>query len=99
MRVTIEIPDELARQLDLEGQDLAQIIERGLREPASAGLAHEVAEFLARGPQPREIIAFRPSDASAQRVGVLLDKNREGSLTTDEKAELDEIMEWNRVFS
>src|SRR6267378_4295114 len=99
MQVTIEIPDDLARQLESERENLAQIIERGLGLTANTGLAQEVAEFLARGPQPREIVAFRPSAASAERVGDLLDKNRERILTTGEKAELDELMEWNRVFS
>lgn len=51
--------------------------------------AEELAIFLARGPSSEEIAAFRLSDAALERVSVLLDKNKDGTLTAEESRELD----------
>lgn len=51
----------------------------------------EVFEFLLASPSPQEIIEFRPSPATQERVSALLDANRQGSITEDEQHELDEF--------
>src|SRR5258708_39388360 len=105
MQMTIEIPEDLARQLGSDRERLPEIIRRGLSELAaengmgSSALAAEVLTFLARGPQPEEIVAFRPSEKSVERIRELLDKNREGSLTPDEQSEMDHIQTLNHLFS
>ena len=55
MQMTIDIPDELARQLEPERKRLAEIIRRGLSElgmieggVGNCALAEEVLAFLAR---------------------------------------------------
>src|SRR5437867_4851912 len=102
MQMTIELPDDLARQLEPKRNHLAEIIRRGLGEsgilergPGNCALAEEVLAFLARGPQPEEIIAFRPSQKSVERIRELLDKNRERVLTAEEEAEMDYIQSLN----
>jgi hypothetical protein len=52
-----------------------------------------VADFLASAPTPEEIIAFRLPEPLQERAHMLLDKNREGSITPDERAELDEFLQ------
>jgi len=52
----------------------------------------EVDEFLTSTPTPEQILAFRPSDKTQQRLQTLLEANREGRLTLSEHAELDEHM-------
>ena|SRR2546426_86186 len=101
MQLTIEIPDELAKQLGPEREHIAEVLQRGLAQPITteSALAQEVIEFLGRGPGTQEIIAFRPSEESAQRASELLEKNRESTLTPEERAEIDEICAWNRVFA
>ncbi|MCW5551528.1 MAG: hypothetical protein KIS67_05100 [Verrucomicrobiae bacterium] len=101
MQVTIDIPDDLAARLDPRRENLLALIQRGLRQQWSetSALAQEVVEFLSRGPRPGEILAFRPSDRSVQRAGELLEKNRAGSLTPEEQAELDETAALNHLFS
>jgi hypothetical protein len=101
LQVTIDIPDELAEQLGPAPEDLLALIKRGLRENGleTFGFARELIEFLARGPQPREIVAFRPSHESAKRASELLEKNREGVLTADEKSELENMASLNHLFS
>ena len=74
MQLTIEIPDELARQLEPERERIAEVIQRGLAQlnSSDSAIAQEVIEFLGRGPGPREIIGFRPSADSIRRADELL---------------------------
>ncbi len=51
----------------------------------------EVLEFLTSTPTPQQIIAFRPSEATQTRINALLEANRDGHLTNEERAELDEF--------
>jgi hypothetical protein len=51
----------------------------------------EMLEFLTSRPTPDQIIAFRPSHAVEERIHDLLEANRNGTLTTDQRAELDEF--------
>ncbi len=91
IELTIQIPDELALQLQPVQNRLAEIIELGLREitPAQYRLSSEVIEFLVSGPSPENIINFRPSVEAQTRVTELLNKNQTGTLTPAEEAELD----------
>jgi hypothetical protein len=98
MRLTIEIPDQLARQLEPERERLAEIIARGLRRTwsGSSSLRREVISFLARRPAADEIIEFRPSEQASARAQA---RNQEGALTPAEEAELDEMCEVDRFVS
>lgn len=101
MRVTIDIPNQLARQLESERDRLAEIITRALRGTWSktSSLRREVISFLARRPAADEILRFRPSEQSAARARELLARNQSGTLTAAEDAELDEICEVDRFVS
>jgi hypothetical protein len=101
MQLTIDIPDQLARQLEPEIEHVAEIIARGLRRTWSAGsaLRGEIISFLASRPTANEILEFRPSSGSAARAQDLLRRNQEGVLTPGEEAELDEICEIDRFMS
>ena len=92
VELTVQIPDNLALRLRPVQNRLVEIIELGLREimPARYGLYNEVIGFLSSGPTPQAIVAFRPSAQVQARVAELLDKNRAGTLTRDEQAELDQ---------
>jgi hypothetical protein len=86
MRITLDIPEELATRLNSLEDKLPQILELGLRELAAisgtgfAGTA-EVLEFLTQLPTPEEIIALRPSVALQAQINALLEKNRSVGLT------------------
>jgi hypothetical protein len=101
MQVTIDIPDELARQLEPEREPLGEIIARGLRRSwsANSSLRREVISFLARQPSATEILQFRPSDQATERSRELLYRNQESSLNPEEQAELDEMCEVDRFVS
>ncbi len=91
IELTVHVPNELALRLQPVQDRLAEIIELGLREitPAQYDLHSEVIEFLASGPTPQAIVAFRPSVQAQDRVTNLLDKTRGATLTPAEQAELD----------
>ncbi len=51
----------------------------------------EVYEFLVSSPSPEEILAFRPSPATQDRIRFLLQVNQERNLTPEEELELSEF--------
>ncbi len=58
--------------------------------PTDTPIAYaEVLDFLITRPTPQKIVAFKVSAEAQERIRTLLDKNREGSLTEIETAELD----------
>src|SRR5437879_3566672 len=101
MHVTMDIPEELAGQLEQQRQQLGKIIARGLRsdEKEASALRRELVSFLGRGPQPREIVAFRPSEAVVARTRELRWRNQEGKLTLEEEAEMDDLAEIDQLVS
>jgi hypothetical protein len=59
----------------------------------------EVLNFLATAPTAEQILAFKPSDALAQRSEYLFDRNRNGHLSAEEKDELDEFLRLNHFVN
>ena len=51
--------------------------------------ATEIARFLAHHPTPEQIVAFRPSAEVAERAYELIQVEREGPLTEEERQELE----------
>ena len=101
MQLTIDISEDLARQVEPEREHLAEILRLGLRQRRAqvSGLRREFLAFLARGPQPEEIVAFKPSDAAIERARELLWRNKEGTLSPEEEAEMDDIAELDHVIT
>jgi hypothetical protein len=54
--------------------------------------ATEVARFLAHHPTSEQIVAFHPSPEVAQRAYDLIQTEREGSLTEEERQELESYL-------
>ncbi|HEV7404630.1 MAG TPA: hypothetical protein VGO11_16940 [Chthoniobacteraceae bacterium] len=59
----------------------------------------EAIEFISRGMTADELVAFRPSAASSERYEWLIRKEKTDGLLPEEKAELDRVMEVERVLS
>jgi hypothetical protein len=51
--------------------------------------ATEIAQFLAHHPTPEQIVAFHPSAEVAERAYELIQVEREGALTEEERQELE----------
>lgn len=56
-------------------------------------------DYLVEKATPAEILAFRPSSKALERATTLLERSSEGTLTTDERAELDQMLQMDRLVS
>ena len=101
MQVTIDLPDRLARRFEAQKAKLEDIIERGLQQHGDHTPLdwREIIQFLANGPRPEEIVAFRPSGAQVDRSRELQDRNRESQLTEAEEAELNQMRHINHLMT
>ncbi len=90
MKVTLEIPDDIALNLESRKDNLPQILTLGLRELAAkpsngfTGLT-EILEFLAKLPTPQEILSLRLAPAVQTEIENLLDKNRTQGLDESDR--------------
>jgi hypothetical protein len=53
----------------------------------------EIVDLFARGSSPADVLAFRPSAETQERVRYLLTRNQEGQLTAEEAHELERLGE------
>jgi hypothetical protein len=88
--ITLQLPPELVERLRKHEERLPEILELGLRElnaETQLGFegAAEVLEFLAGLPRPEDILNLKPSDRLQRQVKELLDKNRAGTLSSQEE--------------
>jgi hypothetical protein len=58
----------------------------------------EIVEFIAAGTTPDGVAAFRPSDEARERVDDLLERQKFGTLTSDESAELSHFLELEHIM-
>jgi len=66
---------------------------------ARTALAYEeVVDFIAAGPRPSKIIAFKPSLATKERVADLIHREKTVSLTADERSELDHYLQLEHLM-
>ncbi len=54
----------------------------------------EIIDFIAAGTTPEAVARFRPSLEAQQRVTDLIEREKDGQLTPDEKAELSDPVSW-----
>jgi len=99
--ITLEVPDELAAQLNALPESLPDLIREAVaarvgqheRRSLGSGTGHpiyqELIDFLTSDPGADRIIAFKISPLAQGRLEDLLDKNRDLSLTPEERTELD----------
>jgi hypothetical protein len=66
--------------------------------PSTFGAIGEIADFLASGPSPEELLQFRPSLQTQARAEELLEKLKQGCLSADERAELDQFEQVERLM-
>ena len=59
----------------------------------------EIVAFFADGPPREKVAAFRLSKDAQEHIRTLLEKNRTGTLTSEEEHELDKVMALNEVVS
>jgi hypothetical protein len=81
MQITIDIPDDIASQLEPLKDQLPQILALGMQELAAnpstgfSGLT-EILEFFAQMPTAQEVLNLRLSQTVQADIEALLEKNR-----------------------
>ena len=58
----------------------------------------EVIDFIAHGSSPREVSEFTPSPETKARAWDLIARLKEGMLTTEETAELDDYVQLEHIM-
>lgn len=58
----------------------------------------EIIAFIAAGTTPDSVIAFRPSEAAKTRVAGHIHREKTGSLTSEETAELNHYMQLEHLM-
>lgn len=61
-------------------------------------IQEEVLTFLLSSPTPQHIIEFHASERAQERLRYLLEANRQGTLSSEERAELDEASQMNHFI-
>lgn len=97
IEITIEVPDTLGHQLQQMQDRLPEVLERGLREIAAEAseIPHDeqsIIAVLTSQPTPEQVLAIRPSPALQDRMRELQELGKHGTLTTQERAELDRAL-------
>ena len=59
----------------------------------------ELLDYLTKIATPEEILAFKVSEQAQERADELLDKNNAGTLTPEERLELDHMLYFERKIS
>lgn len=65
---------------------------------STAKAYEEVTNFIAAATTPQNVIAFRPSEESQERITDLLAREKEGALSPEEKSELDHYMQLEHLM-
>lgn len=58
----------------------------------------EIIDFIAAGTTPEAVVTFRPSPEAELRLSELLERERDGELSPEEKAELDHFEELEHIL-
>ena len=97
-QITIEVPENLAKQIDAVRNRLPGILAR-VCDPDSLvpdEVYRYILDFLASNPSPQAIVDFKLGQTMQDRISELLEKNRANELTVEESTELDGYERLNR---
>lgn len=102
MKVTLDLPEELASSLPKSRRAMTAVFVNGLaqqqrRQRKQISDWHDVMDFLATLPTPEQVLALRAPPERSKRVRALLAKRQDGEWTPAEEAEMDAMPELNHV--
>lgn len=93
VQLTMQVSDELARQIEPIGSWLPPIIELSLIgfKTVATATATEVIQFLSKAPSSQDVLDYHVSEQVQERLQRLLALNEAGMLSETEQLELDEL--------
>jgi hypothetical protein len=77
----------------MKRESLTKVSEPLINLPAQQKSYDEIVDLFARGASSAEVLAFRPSQETQERVRFLLERNAADELTEEEAAELERFGE------
>ena len=96
MQIILEVSDRLGEKLQRLGDRLPETLDCLLQNIPTPGMisyqdVRQFGELLASQPIPEVILAIRPTPTLQARMSELLERNKSGSLSLLEEAELDRV--------
>jgi len=58
----------------------------------------EIIDFIASGTTPQAVVDYRPSPEAQNRVADLIQREKEGDLSAEERSELDHFMDLEHIL-
>lgn len=58
----------------------------------------EIIDFIASGTTPQAVADYRPSREAQERVAELVEREKEGNLSAEEKSEMDHFMDLEHIL-
>ncbi len=104
--ITLQVPDQLARRIAPLQAQLPQLLAHTLDlyapeespQPKKYSLTEEIINFLASRPTTEQIIDFKVSSSTQQRLDALLEKKSSGKITPAEIVEYNAYRQVNHIF-
>jgi hypothetical protein len=90
-KITLEVSEELSKQLVNVGDRLPELLAFSLQQPPlPAYIYRYILTFVASNPTSEQIAAFSPTPEMQERLRTLVERSKAGELTEQERVELDE---------
>ncbi len=101
LEMTIQVPEPLVEELTSQRERLPEVLAYGLQQlsPLPNEIYQYILQFLISNPSAEEVLAFGPTPSMQTRIDLLMEKNRNGSLTPLEERELDEYVRINHLVT
>jgi hypothetical protein len=58
----------------------------------------EIIDFIAAGTTPEAVVAFHPSDGVRQRVAELVERSKDGRISSEEQSELEDYLQLEHIL-
>ena len=58
----------------------------------------EIIDFIAAGTTPEAVVAFRPSESVQQRAAELVNRAKEGTISTEDESELEDYLQLEHIM-
>ena len=58
----------------------------------------EIIDIIAAGTTPEAVVAFRPSESVQRRVAELVERSKDGSISSEEQSELEDYLQLEHIM-
>jgi len=58
----------------------------------------EIIDFIGAGTTPEAVLAFRPSESVQQRVAELVERSKDGTISSEDQSELEDYLQLEHIM-